>query len=139
MGEDVRWRGEILGCPYLCIMCGRGCTLEGGNPGVSLPLHCVGEDVHWSLQRCAKPVNDSVKQCFSGVQQVWFVINCMYSAYVTGVRVGLGVMGGYIGGLKEFFLGSIGVWILGVEAMETQWGFHWYQGTSVLVDKELSH
>ena len=39
--EDVHWRGEILGCPYLCIMCGRGCTLEGGNPGVSLPLHNV--------------------------------------------------------------------------------------------------
>ena len=28
-------------------MCGRGCTLEGGNPGVSLPLHNVGEDVRW--------------------------------------------------------------------------------------------
>ena len=24
-------------------MCGRGCTLEGGNPGVSLPLHNVWE------------------------------------------------------------------------------------------------
>ena len=54
MGEDVRWRGEILGGSYLCIMCGRGCTLEGGNPGVSLPLHnvCVGGgggggDVRW--------------------------------------------------------------------------------------------
>ena len=44
MGEDVRWRGEILGCPYLCIViCGRGCTLEGGNPGVHLPLHNVWE------------------------------------------------------------------------------------------------
>ena len=30
-----------MGCPYLCIMCGRGCTLERGNPGVSLPLHNV--------------------------------------------------------------------------------------------------
>ena len=85
-------------------------------------------------------MNDSLKQCFSGVQQVWFVINCMYSAHVTGVRVGLGVMGGYIGGLKQFFLGGIRVWSYdGVEAMETQCGFHWYQGTSVLVDKELSH
>ena len=48
MGEDVRWRGEILGCPYLCIMCGhgRGCTLEGGNPGVSLPLHDVWERMY---------------------------------------------------------------------------------------------
>ena len=72
MGEDVRWRGEILeggnpgvslplhnvwgrmytlegeilGCPYLCIMCGRGCTLEGGNPGVSLPLHNVWERMY---------------------------------------------------------------------------------------------
>ena len=64
--EDVRWRGEILGCPYLCIvcgggctleggilgcpylcvMCGRGCTLEGGNPGVSLPLHSVWERMY---------------------------------------------------------------------------------------------
>ena len=58
---------------------------------------------------------------------------------MTGVRVGLGVMGGYFGGLKQFFLGGIRVWSLGVEAMETQCGFHWYQGTSVLVDKELSH
>ena len=44
MGEDVRWRGEILGCPYLCIMWGGGCTLEGGNPGVSLPLRSVWEE-----------------------------------------------------------------------------------------------
>ena len=29
--------GEILGCPYLCMMCGRGCTLEGGNTGVHVP------------------------------------------------------------------------------------------------------
>ena len=43
---DVHWRGEILGCPYLCIMCGRGCTLEGGNPGVSLPLHNVWERMY---------------------------------------------------------------------------------------------
>ena len=34
------------GCPYLCIMCGRGCTLEGGNPGVSLPLHNVWERMY---------------------------------------------------------------------------------------------
>ena len=46
VGEDVRWRGEILGCPYLCIMCGRGCTLKGGNPGVSLPLHDVKERMY---------------------------------------------------------------------------------------------
>ena len=66
MGEDVRWReetlgslhnlqeregggggrGVILGCSYLCIMCGRGCTLEGGNPGVSLPLHNVWERMY---------------------------------------------------------------------------------------------
>ena len=42
----VRWRGAILGCPYLCIMCGRGCTLEGGNPGVSLPLHNMWERMY---------------------------------------------------------------------------------------------
>ena len=46
VGEDVRWRGEILGCPYLCIMCGGGCTLEGGNSGVSLPLHNVWERMY---------------------------------------------------------------------------------------------
>ena len=46
MGEDAPWRGEILGCPYLCIMCGRGYTLEGGNPGVSLPLHDVWERMY---------------------------------------------------------------------------------------------
>ena len=44
--EDVHWRGEILGCPYLCIMWGGGCTLEGGNPGVSLPLHNVWERMY---------------------------------------------------------------------------------------------
>ena len=27
-------------------MCGRGCTLEGGNPGVSLPLHNVWERMY---------------------------------------------------------------------------------------------
>ena len=46
MGEDVHWRGEIQGCPYLCIMCGRGCTLEGGNPGGFLPLHNVWERMY---------------------------------------------------------------------------------------------
>ena len=31
-------RGKsCLGCPYLCIMCGRGCTLEGGNPAWGVP------------------------------------------------------------------------------------------------------
>ena len=55
VGEDVHWRGEILGCPYLYIMCGRGCTLEGGNPGVSLPLHnvwermCTGGGKSWGV------------------------------------------------------------------------------------------
>ena len=38
--------GEILGCPYLYMMCGRGCMLEGGNPGVSLPLHSVWERMY---------------------------------------------------------------------------------------------
>ena len=46
MGEDVRWKGDILGCPYLCIMWER-MYAGGGNPGVSLPLHNVGEDVRW--------------------------------------------------------------------------------------------
>ena len=34
------------GNPYLCIMCGRGCMLEEGNPGVSLPLHNVWERMY---------------------------------------------------------------------------------------------
>ena len=69
MGEDVRWKGEILpgvslplhnvwermyagrgksclGCPYLCIMCGRGCKLEGVSPEQSLPLHNVWERMY---------------------------------------------------------------------------------------------
>ena len=72
MGEDVRWKGEILGCPYLCIMCGRGCKLEGVSPGQSLPLHNVwermyagggeslplhnvGEDVRWMVEILGRP------------------------------------------------------------------------------------
>ena len=38
--------GGNPGVPYLCIMCGRGCTLEGGNPGVSLLLHNVWERMY---------------------------------------------------------------------------------------------
>ena len=40
-------------------MCGRGCTLEGGNPGVSLPLHNVWERMYtgggksWSVPTSA--------------------------------------------------------------------------------------
>ena len=37
-GEDVRWRGEILGSLHNVWES----MLEGGNPGVSLPLHNVG-------------------------------------------------------------------------------------------------
>ena len=87
VGEDVRWRVEILGRPYLCIMCGRGCTLEGvspghlylcimcgrgctlegGNPGVSLPLHNVWERMYtgggkfWGVPTSAKCVGEDVR------------------------------------------------------------------------------
>ena len=50
-GRGCTLEGEILGCPYLYIMCGRGCTLRGGGGGeswgVPTSAKCEGEGIRW--------------------------------------------------------------------------------------------
>ena len=53
-------------------MCGRGCTLEGGNPGVSLPLHNVRERMYAGVG-VSLPLQNVWERMYAGGGKSWGV------------------------------------------------------------------
>ena len=61
-------------------MCGRGCTLEGGNPGVSLPLHDVWERMYTGGGNpgVSLPLHNVWERMYAGGGKSWGVPTSEY-------------------------------------------------------------